>query len=53
MKLSTRTEDLADRLFQEFTYAIALGNVTPYHFALNRVVAALDWVTPKLRRRGF
>ncbi len=49
-KLSTRTEALADRLFQEYQEA---ENMTAYHHGLVRVVNALDGLASKLRRRGL
>lgn len=48
--ISTRIDRLADRLFQEYQEA---ENMTAYHHGLVRVVNALDWLAPKLRRRGF
>ncbi len=51
--ISARIADLADRLWDEVERSYDLENPTPYHHVLIRVVGALDWATPRLRRRGL
>ncbi len=48
--ISTRIDRLADRLYWEFQKA---EHPTAYHHGIVRVVAFLDSLEAKLRRRGF
>ncbi len=48
--ISTRIDRLADRLYWEYQRA---EHMTAYHHGLVRVVLALDWAVPKLRRWGL